>query len=434
MLLCSPENGIMRKSTITLLLLFVSTAGRAALPAGPDRDDRHALGADTLEQDLVTAMNTREEVYFQDTYASTINLENKDGSLVFGIGGMVRVVMAEEFGGIIDSKQNVGFITALIPTSLEGMPHSQFRLSAGTSQIFVKMANRTKKLGDVVTFISIDFQGGNYAPRLREAYVQIGHFVVGQAWNTISDLASLPPGIDFQGPSGRTGFRNPMVRYQNDLGKHFTYGAALEFPIVNATYNDDNHAILQSIPDVTGFWQYRWGWDGESHVRLTGVMRNMAYHDDISASSRIKTGWGVQLSGVTTIVPRLTGYYRYVYGKGIGSYIADLAELPVDLLPDPYSPGRMVQQGMYGWFVGLKYAITKSVFVSAVYSQSGIYNGDGVFSGNDYRRANYFAADLFWDITPRCEVAAEYLYGNRIDIGGAKGSANRVNLLMKYSF
>ena len=167
MLLCSPENGIMRKSTIALLLLFVSAAGRAALPGGPDRDDRHALGADTLEQDLVTAMNTREEVYFQDTYASTINLENKDGSLVFGIGGMVRVVMAEEFGGIIDSKQNVGFITALIPTSLEGMPHSQFRLSAGTSQIFVKMANRTKKLGvfslkGKTAAVKVDFPDGTY--------------------------------------------------------------------------------------------------------------------------------------------------------------------------------------------------------------------------------------------------------------------------------
>ncbi len=38
------------------------------------------------------------------------------------------------------------------------------------------------------------------------------------------------------------------------------------------------------------------------------------------------------------------------------------------------------------------------------------------------------------DLTPRCKVAAEYLYGSRKDMNSMKNHANRVNVMVQYNF
>ena len=46
----------------------------------------------------------------------------------------------------------------------------------------------------------------------------------------------------------------------------------------------------------------------------------------------------------------------------------------------------------------------------------------------------YIFGNIFYSITPRCKVAGEYLYGSRKDMSNDKGHANRVNVMLQYSF
>ena len=46
----------------------------------------------------------------------------------------------------------------------------------------------------------------------------------------------------------------------------------------------------------------------------------------------------------------------------------------------------------------------------------------------------YGAINLFWDITPRFQIGAEYLAGKRMDIGGMHGNANRADALFQFMF
>ena len=64
----------------------------------------------------------------------------------------------------------------------------------------------------------------------------------------------------------------------------------------------------------------------------------------------------------------MQAYGQFNYGKGIGSYLNDLSNLNVDLVPDPDNEGKMQVLPMLGWYAGLQYNITPNVFVSGTYS------------------------------------------------------------------
>lgn len=43
---------------------------------------------------------------------------------------------------------------------------------------------------------------------------------------------------------------------------------------------------------------------------------------------------------------------QFNYGKGIGSYLNDLSNLNVDIVPDPDNEGKMQVLPMLGWYAG----------------------------------------------------------------------------------
>ncbi len=56
--------------------------------------------------------------------------------------------------------------------------------------------------------------------------------------------------------------------------------------------------------------------------------------------------------------------------KYLFTYLNDLSNLNVDLVPDPDNEGKMQVLPMLGWYAGLQYNITPNVFVSGTYSLS----------------------------------------------------------------
>ena len=51
-----------------------------------------------------------------------------------------------------------------------------------------------------------------------------------------------------------------------------------------------------------------------------------------------------------------------------------------------------------------------------------------------YRYGQYFVANVFWNVTPNMQVGAEYLRGWRTNFDNSTNHANRMNLLVQYSF
>lgn len=386
---------------------------------------------------IVSRLKIKEDRHFSAPDAPGTAVINNKGTFGVTVGGDIRVVLSEDFGGIVNTNNHYGFQVPLIPTSLNGLSHSQFRLDGGTSILFIKGIARTKKLGDVTTYVSMNFLGNNYSPQLRQAYVRFMGFTIGQAWSTATDLDAVPPTVDYWGPSGGILMRTQLVRYENSFCKNsMSYGAALEMPYVGGDYiNNDNHAIAQSVPDVIGYLQYGWGKDKSSHIRATGILRNMAYYNETDRKSQMQTGWGVQLSGIVNFCPWYTLYFSGVGGKGIARYLNDMGGMNYDLLPEVNTTGSMRMASMYGMTVGMKFQVTKNVFVSGTYSQSMIFDSRHIdLSGTDYRYSQYIVGNAFWNVTEYMVLGLEYMRGINNQFNKDQGHANRINLSAKYSF
>ena len=161
----------------------------------------------------------------------------------------------------------------------------------------------------------------------------------------------------------------------------------------------------------------------------------MYFYDTYENKSSALFGWGVQASGKLNLATIVDLYFNGVYGKGITPYIQDLSGMSLDFTPDPMNPNRMQTTPMWGWQASAQINIVPNkLTVAGGYSMARVEERNGYVSREEYRQGQYIFGNIFYHITPRFKVAAEYLYGTRKNMSWAKNHANRVELMAQYSF
>lgn len=391
--------------------------------------------------DIVQIMQYTRLPHFREPNAPRFLLVDQKGKFALGIGGYVQTVAEYDFGGIVN---DMDFFPAMITPKGVGGPRNQFQMDITTSTLFLKLVGKTKKLGDFVVYINGNFRGENMAFQLQNAYVQFLGMLAGYNYGNFMDLAAVPTTIDFAGPSGLVFYRTTQFSYTHKLNDKFRFTVAAEMPSVDAKYNTDDDDIdtaestAQRMPDFVANVQYNWG--PSSQIRAAGIVRSMTYNSinnvgDIHAKSVI--GWGAQLSSTFTICKKMQFFGQVNYGKGIGQVFNDISNLNVDIVPDPENPQKMQVLPMLGWYAGLQYNFSPSVFMSSTYSQSRLYSHNGWPTENSeyFRYGQYFVINAFWNITPNLQTGIEYLRGWRTPFkDNAKAHANRMNVMLQYSF
>ncbi len=361
----------------------------------------------------------------------------KDHSFYLGIGGHVKATVSYDFGNPIEDPNL--FLTSAIPTSRIPGNGGLIRFSAQQTSLFLNFVGLPDSDNRIGAFIGANLLGEGYAPSLQYAYLKYRGFTAGYDKTLFSDPASTPPTIDYEGPNASTALSNALVNYTVDFGKkkEWSAGVGLELPFYSATDFDGYgaYSINQRVPDIPAF--IRWSWDeGKSWLRLSAVVRNMLYHNPFSNKNVDKVGWGVQLSGSAAITPWLTTYYHATYGKGIASYIQDLTECGMDMLPSEGNPMVMNTVKAWGAYGGLQFNISPKVFASATYSHVRTYADDCAMPIGDeqYHYAQYLVGNIFWDITDILQAGAEYIYGRRVNYDDSQAHNSRLQFSLQLSF
>ena len=354
---------------------------------------------------------------------------DKQGKFALGIGGYVRATGEYDFGGIVD---DIDFIPADIPNSSK--IRNQFQMDASTATIFLKLVGHTRLLGDFIVYTAGNFRGGDKTFQLRNAYMSFRNVTVGYTYGGFMDLGALPSTIDFQGPNGATFYRATQLAYTYKGLENFRFNASVEAPAVDGTANNGLEIARQRMPDFTAYAQY--GWNGNSHLRIGGIIRSMTYTGADSDKASSVTGYGVQASTTFSMGKKWQAFGQVNYGKGIGQYLNDISNLNVDIVPNPEKDGKMQALPMLGWYAGLQYNICPKVFISSTYSMSRLYSENGYPNDEPgtYRYGQYFVANAFWNVSSNMQVGAEYLRGWRTNFDNSTNHANRFNLLVQYSF
>lgn len=373
---------------------------------------------------------------FQQAHNPQFIFSTHDNSFALGIGGYVNLRTSYDFMGAMG---NIDFIPYDIPMSHTYANQQRVMMDASTSRVFLKAIINSDRLGRILVYTDIDFRGGeqfSYLPRLRSAYMHFKGFTIGRDVTTFCDLSAAPTTIDFQGPNAYNFAFNEMIRYEYSfLRNHFTLGVAAEMPSVNGTYGEHFSPIYQRVPDGIAYLQYAWGENHSSHLRVSGVIRDMYLHDNKQGVNTTQLGWGVQLSGHIDIGRWVDIYMNGVYGRGITPYIQDLAGSPYDFAYDPKNPERMQTMPMWGWQAAAQLNIVPGKFwLAGGYSEVGLEENNGYLSTNEYSKGQYVFGNAFCQATPNITFALEYLHGTREDMGGSKSRANRISIMAQYNF
>lgn len=368
--------------------------------------------------------------HFSDPAAPYFLFMSKDAQLAMGIGGCVRMRSYYDWGGAMPSP---GFAPFLIPMHPSPADMRHFATTPAGTALFFRVLGRNKRLGDYQLYIECNFNG--YQARdfqLKQAYATINDFTIGYANSTFSDPAAISPTVDAQGPNNKISPTSVLVRYMPTFKDKWTFAISAETPAsaIDVT-NEYTEKGSDWMPDFALFGQYQWG--PTSHVRLAGIIRTLTYRNLLQKRNHNVVGWGVQLSSVAHPHPALTTYATVNYGHGHESLCGDMLIKGGDLIYNPNQEGGMYAPGSLGWSLGLQYNFKPNIFASATVSQS-IFMPSKRVEGSTYHSGWFACVNVFWNLTPRIQTAAEFDFGVRRDFSSAHRTAKRIGMLAQFSF
>ena len=228
-------------------------------PMGPDEPSLIIIGTPDnhrLRHQYMRMFRETMEPGFQESKPPRFVISSKDSRFLFGIGGYVNFRTAYDFDGMVE---NTDFVTYDIPIPGTPATRGKINMDASTTRLFFKIIGRTKRLGNIETYIETDFRGDGNTLRLRKAYISFLGFLFGQNTTTFCDLTAAPTTIDYEGPNGYSYDRNLQIRYSHAFNDHWSVALAVEYPMLSATYaNMLNSSLPQRVPDIPGYVQFTW--------------------------------------------------------------------------------------------------------------------------------------------------------------------------------
>ena len=368
--------------------------------------------------------------HFQDPEAPYFLFLSRDTTLAMGIGGAVRMRGYFDWGGAIPAS---GFAPYLIPMNPDPAKMRKFGTTPAGTCLFFRVIGRNKALGEYSLYIEANFNGYNSRDfHLKKAYATINDFTIGYASSTFSDPAAVPPTVDAQGPNNKLSNTSVLVRWMPRIKKRWVMALSMETPSTQVDAdNTDTEKIDEWIPDAAAFLQYEWG--RTSHVRLAGIVRSLSYRDMLASKNHYKAGWGMQLSSVFHPLIPVTVYATANYGHGYAGMGGDLLIGAYDLIGDPDRPGEMYAPAAFGWNLGLQYNFKPNLFVSTSFSQTRFLPSKTV-APSEYKYGLFGDVNVFWNLTERIQVGAEFDFGMRKNFSGEHRWAKRIGAVAQFSF
>lgn len=380
------------------------------------------------QPDIIAVFNNTHSGYFRDPKAPRFIFVDQEGKWGLGIGGYVQTKAEYDFGGIVD---NIDFLPSYISTGNQAS--SRYQMDASTSLLFLKLVGRSAWLGDFTVYTAGTWRGSGNTFKLHNAYMKFKYMTIGYNTGNFMDEAAVPFTLDYAGPCGMVFYRTVQAAFNYGFDWGLSMGIAFEAPDVKGTSNEFASVGKQRMPNIPIYFRYSWA--DQNHVRISGILRDLSYDDLLSNKNRQKLAWGAQATTLMTF-GKLQLRGQYSIGEGIGSLFNDISNVGVDIAPNPNKPGNMMMMLTDGWYAGLQYNFTPKLFASATYSQCSVRSRNGYNDANpdNYKRGQYVAANMCYNLTDNLQLGVEYLHGWRVDYEGDTNNANRVNLSAQFNF
>lgn len=251
-------------------------------------------GDSAYAKHLIEIMYTPTNRHFHDVYAPRFLLLDSEGKVAFGIGGSLKGLVSYDFCGAIDQS---GFVTYDIPVPANPALRNRLNGTVNSSSLFLHLVGSTENLGTYQMYFQTEVTNvgdGGFGLRVKHAYASLGNVTAGLTSSVFVDDEAGIATVDNQGPCGELSAKNVLVRYSPKFSRHWSGAISVELPQASYTLAPNTEKINQRVPDIPAYIQYSWG--SKSHIRLSGLLRNLSYRDIATGRNRFVTGWAAQLS------------------------------------------------------------------------------------------------------------------------------------------
>lgn len=443
----------MKKKLITLLTLsaLIIPAVKAQYhPNTPQEGEIKIMVGDKNNSPSVVYKILLENLPVTPQYNNLprFSIVGKENKFYLGIGASIKGTASFDWGNPLGDPSL--FIPSALTPSVPGNG-GKFQMTAKQSQIYFNAVALPGTENQIGVYIGLYFAGNNYSVILNNAYLKYRGFTIGYKFTMYCDMAASPYTIDTEGANSSPSFRNTVLNYEHNFTPKIKAGIGLELPMTSITNTDNTiiqessiadiisktNNVTQRIPDIPLYVQYKWKTNGNGHVRLTGVLRNMQYRNINQDKNQNSFGWGIKISGLAEF-GKITTYWMAQGGKGIASYLQDNTGMGLDMVPSIYSPGELQNTKSWGAYGGIQYNFSKKLFSSLVYSHvrnyMNEYNGGAILYDNQYQWGQYILGNIIWNITPNVQTGIEYIYGRKMDMNQTQIHDNRLSAMMQVSF
>lgn len=343
------------------------------------------------------------------------------------------------------------FVTNTIPVPQEigqnanvSARYSRFALETWTPTSINEWTVHTFIEGDFFNGPNQAVGGGGNPFRLRFAFADFGYFRIGQQNTVFMDSSAFPSTVDFAGPRGLLNQRRPGARITLPITDQVFWAAGVEQPFSDITTNGRGTAA-QDVPDFASHLRFETDY---GHVQLSTLGRAIGYRPLIGELTR-RTGLGFSASSNFHPWALLTGnnpvrkanptglersriLLQYSLGWGIGRYIQDTAGLGLDGQVDPLT-GAFDTIYAAGWSASYEHWFTERWLSNITYSADRV-GQNGLQPASTYASAQYLATSIWYIPIRNMSIGAEYVWGERENLDGQRGKANRINALFQYNF
>ncbi|WP_242333741.1 MULTISPECIES: DcaP family trimeric outer membrane transporter [Anaeromyxobacter] len=289
-------------------------------------------------------------------------------------------------------------------------------------------------------------QTSSYGFRVRHLYGVFGGLLVGQTWSTFMDVDNYPETVDYNGPTGATFIRQPVIRYTYATQSAGGFTVALEN---SSSYVLDSRAgpadspnpdyglpiptSLSRVPDVVVRWDKGFQWGALGARAMTQELR----FDDGDGTKAAARGWGAAASasfkvrGSDWLALQVTG------GDGIGRYLNYIEGALYDA-----AAGRIRTERAVGVIAGYQLKPAGWVRVNFVYGATRDLDGsytdvakatglDGGRYGVNRSVQQLHVGPIFTPVKG-VDVGVEGIWAQRRTLAGERGEDQRLDFSVKY--
>ena len=454
--------------TIGFLLFFISLSGYGQNPVEQDSLKQNKVARDSLKLEKAIQKQAKQDSIRQDTTRQQSNVRrdttrvtvrlNQGDTIKFKIDTMqahsdlAPLDIGSNRGIFIQSPDHLmqmrilGSVRAMFNYSSKQMQDqlsfNPFDVPTGTSvivpNIYASLAQsrlgfeitrRTRRIGDVFVRLESDFNSPEGHFRIRHAYGQINHLIVGQTWSMFSNVSFLPATVSSIGPPGSMTFRTPQIRYTGTINNKLRWAAGIEYTKLNLSNTDTiGINLVQVIPDIAGRINYL---TDKFSLQFSLLITTISGRDSLD-NINYQFGVGGVVSAKYSINSNTELFASFTSGKAISSFVNMFRNRVEGVLFDPIN-NTLVAPALTGGYVAVSHNFPK--YFSSSLSFGMANNANLQFQDpDDYNYSFSGMLDVFYQPADGARLGLEYAFGQRFDVDSSTGTASRVSLILYYDF